>query len=69
MLTASPLVVGSAVSVVLSEGVPPFTVEFAGRSVHKPSRSFAFMEVPSGRHVLTARDGQSQVTEVEVVVP
>ena len=61
--------VGDSLSVEIGRGIPPFTVSVRGLSQTKRSRTFAFMGVGPGPHVVRAVDGSGLLSELEVVVP
>lgn len=68
-LGASASPVGDAVSVQVSGGVMPFTVEVGPQSQSKRSRTFAFMGVGSGEHVVLIADADGRSFDTKVVIP
>lgn len=68
-LGASAVPVGDSVSVEVSGGVMPFTVEIGPQSQSKRSRTFAFMGMGSGEHAVLVSDADGRSFDTKVVIP
>lgn len=69
VVSALVTVVGGALSVVVSGGVPSFEVSLdGGKPQHKSSRTFAFTGVSAGEHEVTVVDGSGGTESVAVTV-